>query len=152
MIAFLAKLIPGPYRAAAILIAAVVLFSAGVTAGYQVRDYFADRKEIKALKAQLEQRDKDVAQWKKDAGEQRARAVEAEFKRQDNKQQATTQSSSVDMSKLTKMIEGKCNAKTNTCSCEHTDVCQWLQLNAAYDGAAPPAQCTNRMPDSLQDQ
>lgn len=150
MFSFINKLIPPQYKMLALGLALVAAFSLGGTAGYMTRDYFADRKEIKLLKQQLEATTKDVEKWKKEEGVQRARAVAAESKRQDNQQQATTQAASIDPAKLTRIVKEKCDVQTNTVDVERTDPCHWMQLNAAYAGTAPPAQCARGVSDQVR--
>lgn len=133
-----------------LVIVAGVIFAAGGTTGYKVRDYFADRKEIKQLKSNLANWEKAAEDYKLAANRYRARAIDAEAKRQENRTQATTHAATVDPSKLTHFEKGKCDVQTNSCSCERTDRCHWLHLNAAYDGTEAPAECSLGMPDKVQ--
>lgn len=150
MLAFLGRLIPEPYRIMAAGIAAVVIFGAGSTAGYMARDYFADRKEIKQLAANVVAWQKAAENWKVAADRYRERAKAAEAKRQDNKVQATNQAAGIDPAKLTTIVRGKCDVQTQSCNCERTAACHWLQLNAAYDGTDPPLECTTGLLHPLQ--
>lgn len=149
MFAFFTNLIPAPYRMLALGLAFAAAFSLGGIAGYTARDYFAERKEVRLLKEQIRDRDASLVKWKKEESVQRARAVAAESKHQDNQQQATQQASTVDPSKLVKISMEKCDVETNTVAVEHTDPCHWLQLNAAYAGTAPPVECTRGVPDQV---
>lgn len=150
MLGFLGNLIPGPYRIMAAGIAAVVIFGAGSTAGYVARDYLADRKEMKQLQANVIAWQKASEEWQVAAAKYRDRAKAAESKRQDNRTQAAQQSSTIDPAKLTTIVRGKCDVQTQSCNCERTAACHWLQLNAAYDGTDPPIECTTGLLHPMQ--
>lgn len=150
MFGFLQNLIPPQFRLMAYGIAAAVLFAAGSATGYATRDYFADRKEIQQLEANVKAWQSAADNYKVAMARYRGRAILFAQRRQENQAQGIHQASTVDPKKLTTIEKGKCDAQTNSCSCERTARCHWLQLNAAYSGTAAPAECALGVPDSVQ--
>jgi hypothetical protein len=148
VIGWIVKLIPAPYRVGAALAAVGILAVGSGVAGWTARDYFADRKELKAAKAQVERLTELAETWELaargwEAAVTAQNALAAKFAMERNESQARADRLSQDIAlakaKLTKLEKA---SEENGGLCERTDECHWLLFNAAVNGTEAPSQCT----------
>lgn len=150
---WLIGLFSGPSKWWAYGIAAAIIFGAGSVAGFQTRDYFAERKATKELEQKLKAQTELTVKWAVEARDyqarvdaQNARTAELVAQRDASLSRAQllaqqAQSYKVLLTKLEKPdVE-------NGGMCERTTECHWLFLNAAYSGTAAPAQCAGGVPN-----
>lgn len=148
MIGWLVKLIPAPYRIGVALAGVAVVAAGSSWVGWTARDYFADRKELRASQREVKRLTELAGSW-----ERAARGWEATVEAQNELAAKAAEERAASQARADKLAQEVIAAKAKLTKlekarvedggmCERTSECHWLLFNAAVRGEPAPLQCT----------